>query len=317
MKLRTIEFGTVWGASGVQGFFGEGYWFHKVLEPVGLDFRGSTFVAKTTTLLSRKGNMALTRKYRPKELFPKCIVANFREGAALNSVGLSGPGAAALLETGLWQARRDNFFLSFMSVEENPERRIEELKQFSIILSKHLPSFQGNAGLQINFSCPNVGIGHAQGAEFIREVNESLTIADGFLGIPLVPKFNVLLAPQAAYEISRHPSCDAICVSNTIPWTQIPQAINKKELFGSLESPIAHLGGGGLSGAPLHPLVREWVIRVRHIGLTKPINAGGGILSMYDARDLLRAGANSVFLGSIAFLRPWRVRGIIRTFSRA
>src|SRR3989344_7751324 len=38
MKLRGIEFGRVWGASGVLGFFGEGYWFHPYLKRFGLDF---------------------------------------------------------------------------------------------------------------------------------------------------------------------------------------------------------------------------------------------------------------------------------------
>ena len=49
MNQRVADFGPVWGASGVQGFFGEGYWFHRWVP--GLSFDGCTFVAKTTTLL--------------------------------------------------------------------------------------------------------------------------------------------------------------------------------------------------------------------------------------------------------------------------
>ena len=45
MKLKGIPFGNVFGASGVQGFFGEGYWFHPYLKPFGLDFGDATFVA--------------------------------------------------------------------------------------------------------------------------------------------------------------------------------------------------------------------------------------------------------------------------------
>ena len=48
MRLRNIDFGPVFGASGVQGFFGEGYLHHKFLRFLGLNFDGCTFVAKTT-----------------------------------------------------------------------------------------------------------------------------------------------------------------------------------------------------------------------------------------------------------------------------
>ena len=54
MKLRGIEFGSVIGASGIQGFFGEGYPYHrypKLLFPRSFKFDGMTFTAKTTSSL--------------------------------------------------------------------------------------------------------------------------------------------------------------------------------------------------------------------------------------------------------------------------
>ena len=74
MILRGINFGKVWGASGVQGFYGEGYWYHKYLKPFGLDFEGMTFVSKTVTRYQRIGNMQLKNE-RPARLFPDCIKA--------------------------------------------------------------------------------------------------------------------------------------------------------------------------------------------------------------------------------------------------
>src|SRR3989338_1556485 len=59
MELRGVHFGPVLDASGVRGFFGEGYWHHRYCKPFGLRFDGATFVAKTTTLLPRAGNMPL------------------------------------------------------------------------------------------------------------------------------------------------------------------------------------------------------------------------------------------------------------------
>lgn len=308
MNLRGVDFGPVWDASGVRGFFGEGYWYHKWLKPVGLSFKGSTFVAKTTTLAPRKGNMELAEDgLSPKRRRPDCIVVKMRHGAALNAVGLSGPGAEALFADGRWQARTEPFFLSFMAVGETLAKRLDELNGFMRLFERHRAEFRAPVGLQINLSCPNAG------RDFKEIEHEGvMTLAHAAsLGIPLVPKFSAATPVDAAARIARHPACDAVCVSNTIPWARVPAA-DRIELFGSLDSPLAAYGGGGLSGAPLFPIVRAWMLRAAVLGFPKPINAGGGILSRHEARTLFELGAASVFVGSAAFLRPWRVRSIIR-----
>lgn len=311
MKLRGIEFGNVLGASGGQGFFGEGYRYHKYLRPFGLDFRGMTPVAKTTTLPPRAGNMPLRKDFTPQEFIPKCIYVDLWKGVALNSVGLSNPGAEALLDTLRWDEIEQPFFLSFMSVALEPEDRLAELRGFVDLFTEGLPDFCSDVGLQINYSCPNAGL-HLD--KLPGEVKEGLRIASR-LGIPLMPKFNVELPIEQAIEIGKDPNCDALCISNTVPYGHLPNEIDWKGLFGDV-SPLAHLGGGGLSGKPLLPLVIKYLHRLRREGFTKPINGGGGILSLSDARRVLNAGADSIFLGSIAFLRPWRVRGIIQAINR-
>ena len=122
------------------------------------------------------------------------------------------------------------------------------------------------------------------------------------------------MAPvEAAHEISTYPNCDALCISNTIPYGQLPDRIPWEKLFGSAlkeESPLAKYGGG-LSGKLLLPLLLEWIRAARKRDITKPINAGGGILSLPDAISVfedLGSGNDSISLGSIAFLRPWRVK---------
>ncbi len=313
MKLRGIEFGPVWGASGVQGFFGEGYWFHKPLRPLGLDFSGATFVAKTTTLLPRAGNMPLASDFRPREWSPQCIRANFWEGVALNAVGLSGPGVVRLLETGLWQKRRKPFFLSFMSMGKSRDERLGELQDFVALLAAEQTSFRAPFGLQLNFSCPNAG---HELDELTEEAEAALDVA-AKLAVPLVPKFNLLLSPYRARRVSEHKACDALCITNTLPWSAL-SAEDRVLLFGTTTSPLAHLGGGGISGAYLLPKLLCWLVDARVAGLKKPINAGGGILSHSDAYAVWTAmgPGQSISLGSVAFLRPWRVRGIIRAMKR-
>lgn len=317
MKLRGIDFGRVWGASGVQGFFGEGYPFHRIFKALfgGMfSFGGMTFVAKTMTWRPREGNMPRREDgITPRERRPACIVVKFRKRVALNAVGLSNLGAEALLETGRWHAWRDPHFLSFAAVGGTPSVRLRELEEFVDFFGKtHQPYFKGPHGLQINLSCPNVGI---YPEELVEEASDMLSAARS-LEIPLAVKVNVLVPPHAAYAIAAHAACDAICISNSIPWGALPDRIDWEKLFGSTISPLAKFDGGALSGAPLLPLVVEWIREARRVGVKKHINGGGGILHPRDVRTLHNAGADSVAIGSLAILRPWRLRAVIQAAQR-
>jgi dihydroorotate dehydrogenase len=317
MRLRGIEFGSITGASGVQGFFGEGYRTHRLLGPFGPDFRGMGLTAKTTTLFANKGFMPLRDDFTPVRLLPDCVVANFRKGVVLNSVGLSGPGAIALFTRGEWQKREDPFFISFMSLAKTKAERLADLREFVGVFLRFLPHFRAKVGLQLNFSCPNVGV-HGAYLDLVAEVEEALAIA-AVLGIPLVPKFNLNLSVAAAKRISDHPECDALCIANTIPWDDLPEA-ERLEYFGSITSPLEAkgYGKGGVSGRPLLPRLVRWIMDYQIAGGTKPLNAGGGILEASDAQIVLATapGNSSVFLGSVAIVRPWRVGSIIRHVHR-
>ncbi len=305
MELREIDFGNAFGASGVQGFFGEGYPFHKVWKYFGLNFTGMTFVAKTATLLAREGNMPLTASYVPHDLFPTCVKIKPWRGLMLNAVGLSNPGLAVLLKTGQWQKRTEPFFISLMSVASTLQARLQEFRiMVDMVGSSH---FSASFGLQINLSCPNTG---HNSHELMRESLQVLEIVST-LGVPIMPKYSIASAPiEAVLELQDHPVCDAICVSNSLPFGW--QGVDWKRVWGSVTSPLAALGGGGLSGKILRPLVCRWITRLRDAGFLKPINGGGGILCPNDVECYNTAGASSVFLGSVALLRPWRVSAIIR-----
>lgn len=306
MQLRGIEFGNIMGASGVQGFFGEGYWFHPFLKPFGLDFEGMTFTAKTTTLAERAGNMPLTRSFAPREYLPRCIKVQPMSGNMLNAVGLSGPGLQPLLDTGRWQQRTAPFWLSVMSVAPTRLERMEELRQTTSVLAQAKSDFATAFGLQYNNSCPNTG---HNVSELIEETAEALDIL-GPLGVPLMVKVTADTPIEPIVELNDHPHLDALCVSNTFKFGAAD--INWDETWGSSVSPLADLGGGGLSGKILRPIVCNWIRQVRNAGFTKPINGGGGILTKQDVWEYRYAGASSVFIGSVAALRPWRVRPIIR-----
>lgn len=305
MKLRGIDFGNILGASGVQGFFGEGYWFHKLLSsPERRRFERITFVSKTVTLNPHVGNMRLSQRFTPAGPFPLCIRAKPWRGAMLNAVGLSNPGISALLNDGRLQKRTEPFFISVTSLAESPERKCEEFEIIARSIRNHKKYFRAPFGVQINLSCPNTG----ENPQIMIEYSACALNAMRFADVPLMPKYSIASAPvEAILELERHPYCDAICTSNTIPFGW--EGVDWNTVWGSTTSPLAGLGGGGLSGEPLRRLVCRWIKELRSAGFTKPINGGGGILSERDVVRYYRAGASSVFFGTLAAFAsffPWK-----------
>jgi dihydroorotate dehydrogenase len=323
--MTRVQFPAVWCASGALNFFGDGWPYHEKLKryfPTQFDWSGVALVSKTTTLNGREGNMPLGNDLQPTESLPRCIWAHLRKGIALNAVGLSGPPARDLFERGRWQELTEPTQLSFMAVAPTKRERLCELKQFLALLDEYYSAFQAPVVLQINFSCPNVE--HEQGElkELITEITEFLDRV-GEHGYSAIPKLNALFSPMRAIEFCTHPACYGICMSNTIPFrARIPWLPGESSLqvpwnrlFGrGKPSPlrVRGIGGdGGLSGKPLLPLMEAWIAIARQSGVKCHINACGGILCKRDVDRVKGAGADSISLGSIAFLRPWRVRSVV------
>lgn len=309
MNLDGIDFGRLWNSSGARGFFGDQdeYWYHKYWRRLGLDYDGYTFVAKTSTTFPRVGNMPLDARWRPRERRPRCIVVKPAAGVVLNAVGLSGPGIVAMLRTNKWQLRKQPTVLSYMPTTlTHLQTLAEDAAIFGDYLAKELPRFNAPVALQVNFSCPNVDHGGNDPDEVVGVLRALRHVG---VTCPLVPKFNALEPVRTAVEVAESPFCAAVAVGNTIPWGRAAEHIDWRGLFGSDVSPLAHLGGGGLSGSPLLPLTTAWVAAARGL-IRKPLVAGGGVLSARDARVVLAAGADVLEVGVVGMLRPWRARGI-------
>lgn len=307
----------VWGASGVQGFFGEGYWYQKLCTRFipGYSFKGIMFVAKTATADPTVGNMLLAIDgVSPKEKRPACIVVGFWQilwGVMLNSVGLSNIGIEALIRKGLWQNIFEPFMISVMAVGKTQGERISEIVKITEHLAEIVPILQAPLAVQLNISCPNTKHKVTKD-EFVREVIAFLSILDS-LGVPIFVKVNVLADIEDVRKIAHHPACSGIIVSNTLPWDAVPKWM-RYLFFGSATSPLAHIGGGGLSGWPLRRRVCKWIRAARKAGIKKHINAGGGIFGPFGVWSAYQAGADSISLGSIAAVRPWML-GPTATFA--
>lgn len=331
-KIGGVDFGAAWMMSGLANFRppkdGDcGYRHHRLLKLFGGYRRGMsrlTFVAKTTTLNWREGNMPLDpQTWQPKEFFPRCIYCGpwqFLNGVMLNAVSLSGPGAETLFRFAGWDELTEPFFLSFMSVAASEKERREEFRRYAVMLAKYSQGFRAPFGLQINLSCPNVREDLTK-RHLADEAGEIISVArtEGVI-CPILFKIGIAsTSPTEASSILFDSGCDGLCLTNTIPFGLtgnfgLPEGVWRR-YFRRGESPLIRRGfqqAGGLSGRPLFESVLRYVgeLRCHTMGY---LNVGGGIMSARDVKKVHEAGANSISLGTVANLRPWRLERIVTT----
>ncbi len=312
--IHNIDFGPVWAMSGLLNFFGEGWPYHKLIKIFGVNFNHVTLVSKTTTLLANKGNMPLKKNLMPAELIPKSVYQNFFRRHALNAISLSGPGAEEILSSPKLREKTTPFQLSFMSAADSEIERLDEFEKFIKILLREFPNYRARVGLQLNVTCPNIAHDNPQREEILK----MLDMCDPLIekGIAIILKISVEMPTQNIIVLGEHKNCHAICTSNTVNFGNLPEKINWQKLFpnGSplLKRNLNVKKPGGLSGAPLLPLVIEQIKALRQAGFTEHINGGGGILYKNDVDKIIDAGADSISLGSVAFLNPLAIPGIIK-----
>lgn len=319
VTIGGIDFPIIIAASGAMGNFGEGYWYSKLEKEWSiLNTDGLGFVSKTATEKINKGFTPFIydgKFFPPAELKPSSIKVNLLSENILNAVGLSNPGLKAFLETGNWQKRKDNFWISIMSIAKTKEARLKEMQNMIQLLKEEKSNFEGDFGLQINLSCPNTG---HDNSELSLEANELIDIASE-LKVPIMAKFSIASSTiENLIELEKNENLDAICLSNTIPYDWVPNPYfygeelckKWKKPFGE-KSPLEKYGGGGISGKMIKPFVLKFIEKLKLAGFEKHINGGGGISSPKDIVLYKNAGADSFFIGSIIITRPLRVSKII------
>lgn len=326
MKLKNTTFEYVWGQSGIQGFFGEGdeYPHHKLYKFLfgwwGWSFTGMTFVAKTTSweprIYPEVSNTALKDGYKLKQWFPASIWWTFFSiisGYLLNAMGIPTPGAMYLFYLNKWQKREDSFQLSFMAMKSTLEEKLEEVKEYAMLLSKKLPRESHKYGIQINFSCPNTG--HEQSMAALKDWKVIIDCFRFYLSeVPIICKLDLTVEPEIVSRL--HPYCDGIVIGNTIPFQKIAKFVRWGKYFPGHKSPLAKKFGdnfkGGLSGKPLFPVLVHWLERMEKYDPTVTIIAGGGIMKKKDIDRLAEFRCvKAIALGSVAITRPWRMKALI------
>ena len=308
--------------AGARGWFGEGYWYHKIYKALIPGFKKSIetmpFVAKTTTLSYRKGNLAFNSdNFEPSAKFPACIKIYPFQGMMLNAVGLSGPGFKTLWQSDRWQKLKQIFAISFMPVEEEETAILAETREFMGQLRWFLndetprPDFW----VQINLSCPNTLHDPIRFASLTERILDTFWALRELYGLKLDLKINPYMPNAIIEHVWKNNLCDMITLSNTIKWGSY--GINWYKLFWwRRTSPLEALGGGGLSGRPIFRLIIAKLESIRYQRINIPIKVSGGIMSKRDIRRAKKAGADAIEIATAISLRPWRLAGMIKEAER-
>jgi dihydroorotate dehydrogenase (NAD+) catalytic subunit len=206
----------------------------------------------------------------------------------MNSVGLQNPGVDAWREHELpaLRARGATVVASIWGFT------VEDYKTAADALAACGPEV---AAVEVNLSCPNTEAGRQMFAHDPARAAAAIAATSG-CGRPRWAKLSpnvtdIVPIAGAVYEAG----ADAVTLVNTVMGLAIDPATGKARLGN---------GGGGLSGAAIHPVAVRAVYEVRAAFPFSPIVGVGGVTSGESAAELLAAGANAIQVGTATFADP-------------
>ena len=324
MQIKGIEF-NVNAASGSLGFFGEGYWYHQIFKWIIPFFKKTTenmvFVSKTSTWDFQIGNLSLKGDYTPRYLMPSCIKVYPFQGMMLNAVNLSGPGFKKLMATGKWQnLKREALGISFMPVGKTLEEMMWETRSFrdAIIEAIKQSAFRSPIWIQVNLSCPNTDQDQKVLIDSATDILEILDSLRTEYGLVIDLKVNLLMPNAVIKRLWELNLCDLMTISNTIKFGTPVLGIEWNRLFWwRRTSPLASLGGGGLSGKPLFDVLCHKISSLRQENIRRGsvalrLKASGGICSVNRIKVIRAYGADAIEFATAISLRPWNVPGMVK-----
>jgi dihydroorotate dehydrogenase (NAD+) catalytic subunit len=149
--------------------------------------------------------------------------------------------------------------------------------------------------VEVNLSCPNTEAGRQMFAHDRGRAAAAIAATAG-CGRPRWAKLSpnvtdIVPVAAAVYEAG----ADAVTLINTVMGLALDPATGRARLGN---------GGGGLSGAAIHPVAVRAVYEVRAAFPFSPIVGVGGVTSGETAAELLAAGANAVQVGTATFADP-------------
>jgi len=252
-------------ASGTSGF---GEDFSKITDVSGL----GAFVTKTVTPKKRSGNPTPRTVETPSGM--------------INSIGLPNPGIQGLLdqEAPHWESFGIPVIVSISGYS------VDEFRY----LASCLDGIEGVAGLEANFSCPNVD----KGMEFATQadlLSEATTAIVESTSLPLIAKLSPNVTDMRPIAVAaQEAGAAALTIMNTIVGMKI-DVIRRRPFIGGVT--------GGLSGPAIRPIGVRFVYQV-YPEIDIPIVGAGGIRDSSDALEYIMAGASGIQVGTNNFVHP-------------
>lgn len=206
----------------------------------------------------------------------------------INAVGLQGPGVEAWLCDDLpsLSATGARIVVSIWG------RSVDDYRRAAAMLAEAPAEV---VAVEVNLSCPNLEGRRGIFAHDPDLSGEVIAAVDG-CGRPrwakLSPNTDRIVEVAAAV---RDAGASAVTLVNTLLGMVIDPGSRR---------PVLGVGGGGFSGAPIHPVAVRAVFDVHNSHPDLPIVGVGGVTDGWSAIELVLAGASAVQVGTANFVSP-------------
>jgi dihydroorotate dehydrogenase (NAD+) catalytic subunit len=207
----------------------------------------------------------------------------------LNAIGLQNPGIDRWIDEDLpWLAERGA--TTIVSIAG------DTVDDF-VDVARRLRGAVGVGAIEVNLSCPNV---EHRGLVFALSPEASAEVIRGVVRVADVPVFAKLTADASDVVAVATAVVAAGAIGLTLINTVLGMAIHP--VTGKVE--IANTFGG-LSGPAIRPIAVRVVHQVHRAMPEVPIIGCGGVRSVEDVIQLMRAGASAVAIGTGNFVDPF------------
>jgi dihydroorotate dehydrogenase (NAD+) catalytic subunit len=224
----------------------------------------------------------------PREGLPTPRMAETPSGM-LNAIGLQNPGIDAWLARDLpWLQERGARVV--VSIAGNT---VDDFRE----VARRLRRQPGIVAIEVNLSCPNV---EERGLVFACSATDSRDVVRAVVAeaeVPVLAKLtsdvtDVVSIAHAAVEAG----ADGLTLINTLLGMAIDPETGRPELWNTY---------GGLSGPAIRPVAVRNVHQVHQALPDVPILGCGGVRTVGDVVQFLRAGASAVAVGTTTFVDPF------------
>jgi dihydroorotate dehydrogenase (NAD+) catalytic subunit len=235
----------------------------------------------------------------PRQGLPTPRMAETPAGM-LNAIGLQNPGVDGWLERDLpWLQGKGAKVIA--SIAGNTAEEFRDV-------ARKLRRATGVVAVEVNLSCPNV---EHRGLVFACDPGASTEVISAVAREVDVPVFAKLTSDVtdivAVAEACVEAGATGLTLINTLLGMSIDPDTGRTRLFN---------GYGGLSGPAIRPVAVRNVHQVHTALPHVPIIGTGGVRTVEDVIEMVRAGATIAAVGTATFVDPFAARDLARGLRR-